>query len=441
MSEKEVETPAEAQDDLVTRLATPVSARLASVMVGLYTGLDIEFSSMEADMAAAAKRIALLEQKVERLERKVDFLSAATNQNVDLLDQAKEALQTCIFSMEGECSAHHKIALGTADHAFRRLAKVEALSLSPEGASLLSIAEQQGWAIMPQVGGGWIIQTAEDYGDDGQERDIVCTRKSLTGALMEAVEKELPNEFEWLLLAHRNHQLVYVPEGWRILPVKLTSAMEDAAYEAVDAFEKVETGAWCGLSSAYDAMVAKAPAPPQTLMPVRTGNASENVGWDAETYFNEMMDYAWDKYRSVVFDLDTIKPKVGQYQAEHRAHLKKVYAEAREKFPEFADTLLWILRYKGIEANRHVTLARSSGVGRYVPKDDESLWSYWQQKARRNERSRMEMISALKSLVSGARPLTDASDDEKVLVEMADIRRCEYALQDSGAVTGFGGVV
>ncbi|TLX16124.1 hypothetical protein [Rhizobium sp. MHM7A] len=442
MSEINAENSPEMKDDLVTRLETPVSERLTNVLVGLHVGLEHEFASMEADMAAAAKRIVFLEQQVSRLEQKIDFLSAATNKSVDLVDQAKEALQTCIVSMEGDCSDHHKIALRTADQAFRRLSKVEALPMSPEGVSLLSIAEQHRWAITPQVGGGWIIETADDYGDDGQERELVRTRKSLTAALMEAVEDELPKEFEWLLLARRHRQLAYVPDGWKILPDKLTSDMEDAAYDALAAFEKAETGAWCGLSSAYDAMIAKAPPPPQKLFPVDKSKAAEKAGWDAETYFNELVDYSWDKYRAVVFDVDTVKPKVGQYQAESRAHLRKIYADAREKFPEFADTLLWILRYKGIEANRHANLAQSFGVGRYVAKDDESLWSYWRDKARRNERSRMSLISALKSLVNGASPPDDALDhDGMALVKMSNIREGEYALQDAGEPIRSGGVV
>lgn len=437
MSETSAENFPEMKDDLVARLATP---RLTKVLVGLNLGLDHEFASMEADMIAAAKRIAFLEQQVSRLEQKIDFLSAATNQSVDLVDEAKDALQTCIASMEGDCSDHHKIALWTADHAFRRLGKVEALPMSPEGVSLLSIAEQNKWAITPQVGGGWIVETADDYGDDGQERELVRTRKSLTAALMEAVEEEFPKEFQWLLLARRNRQLAYVPDGWKILPAKLTSAMEDAAYDALAAFEKAETGAWCGLSSAYDAMVAKAPTPPQKLFPVDKSNAVEKVGWDAETYFIKLVDYAWDKFRAVVFDVDTVKPQVGQYQAESLIHLRKIYAEAREKFPEFADTLLWILRYKGIEANRHVNLSQSFGVGRYVAKDDENLWSYWRDKAWRNERSRMSLISALKSLVNGASPSDSSLDhDGMVLVKMSSIREGKYALQDAGEPVKSGG--
>jgi hypothetical protein len=442
MSEASAGNSEEIKDDLVTRLETSVSERLTNVMIGLHIGLDLELSSMEADMVAAAKRIALLERQVSRLEQKVDFLSAATNRSVDLADRAKEALQTCIFSMEGDCSAHHKVALGTADQAFRLLTKVEALPLSAEGASLFSIAEERKWSITPQVGGGWIIETADDYGDDGQEREIARTRGSLTAALMEAIEEELPKEFEWLLIARRNRQLAYVPEGWKIVPPKLTSTMEDAAYDAMDAYEKADTGAWCGLSSAYDAMIEKAPVPPHKLFSVDKNKEAVKVGWDAETYFSQLVDYAWDKFRAVVFDADTVKPKVGQYQAESRMHLRRIYAEAREKFPEFADTLLWILRYKGIEANRHANLSQSFGVGRYVAKDDESLWSFWRDKARRNERSRMALISVLKRLVNSATPSDTSHDDgDMALVKMASIREGEFALQDAGELVKSGGGV
>jgi hypothetical protein len=394
---------------LIERLSKPIIERLPEIVVGLNIGHYQSFTDIEADMKAAADKIA-------ELESKLAFLSQATGQSLHLVQQAKDALQTCIFSMEGDCSDHHKIALNTADQAFRKLTKVAALPTSAEATSLLTIAEQQRWSIMPQCNGGWVIETADDYGDDGQEREIVRTRGSLTAALMEAVCEELPKEFEWLLMASRNRELLHVPSGWKAMPAKLTQAMEDAAYEAAEAYEKAETGAWCGLSSTYDAMVAKAPSPSSRLFPgTRIQTSPEKKTWDAERYFAEMRCLAWDTYEDVVFDLESVKPSIGQYQAMNTRHLKRIYAEARASFPEYADTLMWILRWKGIDANRHETLSESFGVGRYIPKDDENLWSYWRDKAYLLQWSTVRLKSTLRDVVSQAVENAGASEKSVVL--------------------------
>ena len=59
------------------------------------------------------------------------------------------------------------------------------------------------------------------------------------------------------------HQNVEVPEGWKLVPERPTKAMVDAAYDAHDKFEQSEEGGWCGLRSAYRAMIAAAPPAPQ----------------------------------------------------------------------------------------------------------------------------------------------------------------------------------
>jgi hypothetical protein len=66
---------------------------------------------------------------------------------------------------------------------------------------LMALVEKHKWAIFPQTGGGWIVETADCYGDDGQEREIVRTRKTLIETLWEAVEDELPQDFEKLRAA------------------------------------------------------------------------------------------------------------------------------------------------------------------------------------------------------------------------------------------------
>lgn len=413
------------QDGLVERLAKPVAERLTNVMVNMNMALLLEFETMEADMLAAAKRI-------ELLEKKLAFLSRANCQSIQLADQAKDALQTCICSMEGDCKEHHKIAINTADKAFVELTKVVALPTSTETTSLLKIVEQKGWSITPQVGGGWIVETSDCYGDDGQEREIARTRGSLTSALMEAVEEELPKEFEWLLVASLNQELLHVPKGWKVVPERMTQAMEDAAYDAVEAYEKAESGAWCGLSSAYDAMIAKAPAPASKLFPgVRIESSPEKKPWDAERYFAELRVQAWDTYKSVIFDAETVRPSVGQYQARNLRHLKRIYSEAREKFPEFADTLLWVLHYQGIEANRHETLSESFGVGRYIPKDDECLWTYWRDTAHKLRWSEMWLKAAIRDVVTAVSENVDV-ESKSVKLPLTVFDMAKRTLEDAG---------
>lgn len=54
-----------------------------------------------------------------------------------------------------------------------------------------------------------------------------------------------------------------LPDGWKIVPIKPTVAMVDAAYDAHDAYESAAAPkAWCGLHSAYIAMLSAAPQPP-----------------------------------------------------------------------------------------------------------------------------------------------------------------------------------
>jgi hypothetical protein len=49
-----------------------------------------------------------------------------------------------------------------------------------------------------------------------------------------------------------------------------TEDMVEAAYKAHDAFERASEGSWCGLSSAYKAMIDSALAQPQSLTPKET---------------------------------------------------------------------------------------------------------------------------------------------------------------------------
>lgn len=54
-----------------------------------------------------------------------------------------------------------------------------------------------------------------------------------------------------------------IPDGFALVPLTATKAMIDAAYAAHDVYEaSADPGAWCGLYSAYEAMIAAAPPPP-----------------------------------------------------------------------------------------------------------------------------------------------------------------------------------
>jgi hypothetical protein len=50
-----------------------------------------------------------------------------------------------------------------------------------------------------------------------------------------------------------------VPVGWKLVPIRATEEMLQAAEKAEDDFTKAESGMWCGLQDYYKAMVRAAP--------------------------------------------------------------------------------------------------------------------------------------------------------------------------------------
>jgi hypothetical protein len=80
-------------------------------------------------------------------------------------------------------------------------------------------------------------------------------------------------------------------------------------------------------------------------------------GWDAHAEFAKQAEFAREAFQSVIGSEQT-SPSVGRYQAINHAHLRKVYLEAREKYPEFAATLAWLMWWKIVDFDRLELLTR-----------------------------------------------------------------------------------
>jgi hypothetical protein len=80
-------------------------------------------------------------------------------------------------------------------------------------------------------------------------------------------------------------------------------------------------------------------------------------GWDVHAEFAKQAEFAREAFQSII-GYEQTSTSVGKYQATHHAHLRKVYLEAREKYPEFADTLAWLMWWKIVDFDRLELLTR-----------------------------------------------------------------------------------
>jgi hypothetical protein len=84
-------------------------------------------------------------------------------------------------------------------------------------------------------------------------------------------------------------------------------------------------------------------------------------GWDAHAEFAGGAEFARKAFQHVTGD-EKISPTIGRHQAVNHAHLRKVYLEAREKYPEFADTLAWLLWWKIADFDRLELLTKAEAA-------------------------------------------------------------------------------
>lgn len=78
--------------------------------------------------------------------------------------------------------------------------------------------------------------------------------------------------------------------------------------------------------------------------------------WDAHAEFKERAAHARRALSYVCGDLSKRVPTVGKHEARNHEHLRRIYAEARDEFPRFADTLAWLLWHDILDADRLATL-------------------------------------------------------------------------------------
>lgn len=80
------------------------------------------------------------------------------------------------------------------------------------------------------------------------------------------------------------------------------------------------------------------------------------MAWDAHREFKERAAEARKALHYVCGDLSKRVPTVGKHEARNHEHLRRIYAEAKDEFPRFADTLAWLLWRDIIDSDRLAAL-------------------------------------------------------------------------------------
>lgn len=89
----------------------------------------------------------------------------------------------------------------------------------------------------------------------------------------------------------------------------------------------------------------------------RNTPAAQKLGeWDALKEFKERAEFARKAYQHVCGDIAGRVPTVGKHQAVNHEHLRRIYVEAKDAFPQFADTLAWMLWHEIVSFDRLVIL-------------------------------------------------------------------------------------
>ena len=84
------------------------------------------------------------------------------------------------------------------------------------------------------------------------------------------------------------------------------------------------------------------------------------MSWDAHKEFTERAAQARKAIWHVCGDVSGTPATVGKHEAKNHEHLRQVYAEAKESFPRFADTLAWLLWHDIVDADRLEWLSKDA---------------------------------------------------------------------------------
>lgn len=111
-----------------------------------------------------------------------------------------------------------------------------------------------------------------------EKTDVAQCPVDVTVRLYEEAQDN-PDSLEWKAAAEieRLRELVgilAVPVGWKLVPIRATEEMLDAAEKAEADLNSADAGVWLGLQSYYRAMVNAAPTMPPTAN-VTGGSAKE----------------------------------------------------------------------------------------------------------------------------------------------------------------------
>lgn len=88
----------------------------------------------------------------------------------------------------------------------------------------------------------------------------------------------------------------------------------------------------------------------------------EPVAWDALAEFKSSAEFARKAYAHVCGGIKGRTASVGKHEAKNHEHLRRIYEEAKDAFPRFADTLAWLLWHEILRFDRLAMLVEDHGL-------------------------------------------------------------------------------
>jgi hypothetical protein len=74
-------------------------------------------------------------------------------------------------------------------------------------------------------------------------------------------------------------------------------------------------------------------------------------GWDIHAEFEQNAESAREAYKYIIGS-DAFPTTIRKHEALSQSHLRRIFLEAKEKHPDFAATLAWLLWFKVAEFDR-----------------------------------------------------------------------------------------